>query len=376
MVVMGALGCGLFSDPAFTWRTVAPGTMYTCGLSTSSEAYCWGGHTGISISPAPAESLIPNSPFPLKVPGGLRFASLAMGSSPVCALTETGAAYCWGENATGELGDSSFVAKRTPVVVRGGMRWRTLSAGGSNACGITTDGKGYCWGNQFRGMSGNGQLSGTTTIPTAIGSNLQFESIYAGSTSCALTGDGDAYCWGVNDFGVGGDGGTPRAGLDISTPSLVTGGRAFVSLALGLGHVCGLDIAGDAYCWGHNAAGQLGDNSSTSRSTPTLVSGGLKWRQLTAGGAHVCGIATDTGLYCWGSNADGQFGNGEKGQGAAAPLLIEKPTRFSKIAAGYSGTCGTLSSGEGFCWGRGDRGQLGSGANISSSIPVRLATPR
>jgi hypothetical protein len=49
-------------------------------------------------------------------------------------------------------------------------------------------------------------------------------------------------------------------------------------------HTCGLDDDMDAWCWGDDSSGQLG-NGGTNRdaSVPTLVAGGLKFSQLTAG---------------------------------------------------------------------------------------------
>ncbi|CAM3796106.1 hypothetical protein [Deinococcus frigens] len=45
----------------------------------------------------------------------------------------------------------------------------------------------------------------------------------------------------------------------------------FTSTAAGSSHSCALTSSGQAYCWGYNGFGQLGDNTTTFRLTPTQV---------------------------------------------------------------------------------------------------------
>ncbi|WP_373070450.1 hypothetical protein [Gemmatimonas sp.] len=45
--------------------------------------------------------------------------SLAGGSSHTCGLTSTGAAFCWGRNNAGQLGDGTTIG--VPLAVFGGI---------------------------------------------------------------------------------------------------------------------------------------------------------------------------------------------------------------------------------------------------------------
>ncbi|HVO35011.1 MAG TPA: hypothetical protein VMT21_05565, partial [Gemmatimonadales bacterium] len=56
---------------------------------------------------------------PVAVAGGLTFASLTAGRYHTCGLTRGGAAYCWGYNYYGELGDSTTTDRLSPVRVLG-----------------------------------------------------------------------------------------------------------------------------------------------------------------------------------------------------------------------------------------------------------------
>jgi alpha-tubulin suppressor-like RCC1 family protein len=90
------------------------------------------------------------------------FSNVTAGSSHTCALTSAGAAYCWGANDHGQLGDGTLTMRTSPVLVGGGLTFFSLSAGGSHTCGVTIGGA-YCWG-----ANGNGQLGDGTTTDSAV----------------------------------------------------------------------------------------------------------------------------------------------------------------------------------------------------------------
>ena len=63
----------------------------------------------------------------------------------------------------------------------------------------------------------------------------------------------------------------------------------FVALDGGEWHMCGLDAAGAAWCFGAGEAGQLGDGQSGeghAATAPVAVLGGLKFTAISAGGSH------------------------------------------------------------------------------------------
>jgi alpha-tubulin suppressor-like RCC1 family protein len=85
--------------------------------------------------------------------------------------------------------------------------------------------------------------------------------------SCGLTGGGEAFCWGENRMGQLGDG----SKNDRNKPIAVGGGLSFSSISAGEGYTCGMSRSGEAVCWGRNDRGQLGDGSTTPRGTPAPV---------------------------------------------------------------------------------------------------------
>jgi alpha-tubulin suppressor-like RCC1 family protein len=56
---------------------------------------------------------------PAPVTGGLTFAMVSAGGNSTCGVTTAGAAYCWGGNEVGELGNGTVANSNVPVAVRG-----------------------------------------------------------------------------------------------------------------------------------------------------------------------------------------------------------------------------------------------------------------
>ena len=184
-----------------------------------------------------------------------------------CGVTAAGAAYCWGNNSNGQLGDGTTTPRLSPVLVAGGVSFAAVSAGESHTCGVTAAGAAYCWGDNFFGQLGDG----TTTrrlSPVLVGGGVTFAALRAGNVhTCGVTAAGAAYCWGYNVYGELGDGTT----TDRSSPELVAGGVSFAAVRPGAAHTCGVTAAGAAYCWGSNGSGQLGDGTTIDRLTPVRV---------------------------------------------------------------------------------------------------------
>ena len=153
-----------------------------------------------------------------------------------------------------------------------------LSGGDSHTCGITSERRAFCWGF---GLLGDGQTYRLSATPVAVAGSLEFRQVSAGTDHfCGITLDRRAYCWGGNSSGQIGDGTTE----DRWTPVAVAGGRQFQSVDAGFFHTCALTYpGGQAYCWGSNFRGKLGDGSILNRTTPAAVVGGHSFRHITAG---------------------------------------------------------------------------------------------
>lgn len=363
---------------------------------------------------------------------------LAVGGEHSCGLARGGAAYCWGENSVGQLGqgegpgttercgvnDTYMVIECNgrPLAVTGGLTFAALSAGGYHSCGLTAVGDAHCWGLNNFGQLGDGAVDARRT-PVAVVGGLQFKSLVAGTYhTCGLTAAGAAYCWGENSSGQLGDGsiisrrtpvsvasglvfaslvagedrtcaltgagqtycwGVQGNGLRGSAPPVVyvtpeatAAGLTFTSLAGGSYHTCGLTSAGAAHCWGLNGYGQLGDGSTVDPLSPVAVSGGRVFASLTAGAYHTCGITSSGTAYCWGNNFfGGQIGIGSSTGNILAPAAVSGGLSFASLVAGAAHTCGLTNTATAYCWGGNLFREVGDGTPIDRFTPAAVLGP-
>lgn len=368
---------GCFTYYPNTAARVVAGGLSTCALRSTGSAYCWGAlSTGDNVTP-------------VAVPGGLTFVTLAAGEGGhTCGLTSAGDAYCWGNDNWGQLGQGSSFGggSATPVAVSGGLRFRAIVAGGVHTCGLTDAGAAYCWGYNGYGQLGNGLPSNANPRPVPVSGGLTFSTLAAGGQhTCGLTTTGAAYCWGYNQFGQVGGGFTG----DRATPVAVAGGLTFVALTAGGVHSCGLASAGTAYCWGDNGYGELGNGDPTGpeqcysgcSTRPVIVSGGLIFSAIVGSADHTCGLTGAGAAYCWGDNHQGQLGNGSA-TSSSIPVAVSGDLSFSAIALGGthinvaaagSHTCGLTTNSGLYCWGNNRSGQLGDGSTTNRSTPVAVS---
>jgi alpha-tubulin suppressor-like RCC1 family protein len=95
-----------------------------------------------------------------------------------------------------------------------------------------------------------------------------------------------------------------------------------VALSAGAGGTCAVLSGGDAYCWGSNLNGQLGDGTRIHRARPVKVVGlEGKGRMVSYGEEFSCGTTTSLRALCWGKNDEGQLGDGtDTGRETPAPV--------------------------------------------------------
>jgi alpha-tubulin suppressor-like RCC1 family protein len=191
-------------------------------------------------------------------------------------------------------------------------------------------------------------------MPAKVAGDLTFISLATGHHhACGITRTGQAWCWGENDGGQLGDGTVARS----AKPVRVVGNVRFRSVSAGLAHSCGLAGDGRAYCWGSGAWGALGSGSETGSRVPVQVKGAARFAMLSAGSSYTCGVDVRGAAHCWGSNELGQLGDGTAGRarGSTTPRPVTGGHVFRSVSASFNGgqpvTCGVTIAGQAMCWG-------------------------
>jgi alpha-tubulin suppressor-like RCC1 family protein len=302
-----------------TYVSVSAGDQATCALDDQHYALCWGynvptGALGLGVgtlSPiySPMAVDIANSPS-----GTATYSSLAVSDSAsasdlshMCALTinQYPQIYCWGNNASGELGINT---------VGGVVRFPVQFVGS----GVTAP---LPEGVLIAAVAIGGQYSCAMPIPNQM--NI---------------GNG-VYCWGDDSRGQLG-----FTGSGGPAPKFVQGSATFQSFSVGYDSACGWDASGtepNTYCWGNDTSGQLGIGSSGGYSgigqEPITVVAGHHFTMVSVGVDYACGIVTDYSYsisaargyaqlpYCWGANNMGQLGDGNMNESPTPVLALKHP---------------------------------------------------
>jgi len=360
--------------PAFS-ETLSAGEDHTCMLNSNGAAYCWGDNSVGQLGNGSTES----SMVPVAVSGDLRFKSISADWDHTCGVTEDNDAYCWGRGRYGRLGNGSAENSMIPAAVSGGLSFESVNSGMAHTCGITTNGDAFCWGLNEDGILGNNSVE-TSPIPAAVSGGHTFGSINAGSaTTCGIAKNGDAYCWGAGDFGrLLGQGHDDR-GNKIA-PGLVAGEFNFKpdSISVGLDHTCAITTADKAVCWGRGRYGKLGIGPGDGLGVienlmvPREVKGNISFALITTGIFQTCGIASDGKAYCWGRNGSGQLGDGTTTM-RLEPVNVSTNLRFADLTIGKDHACGISSNDEIYCWGDGNAGKLGTRSSDNKLTPTKIA---
>ena len=312
-------------------------------------------------------------------PFDIVFSSLSSVGNYACGVEAvTSLAYCWGDNHSGALGIGDAEWLELPMLVGyGTKRFRNLSLSAYWNCAIEvgTD-LPFCWGHTYD-LPPTGQWPGAVEVPSLIGGGrFRFSSISAGTVvTCGIELEtSHAFCWGHAE--LIGDG----ARIQQTTPTQVGGAGSdlrFATISASPEVVCGIEkITTNAYCWGRNSSGQIGDGTTTDRFVPTLVANGaIHFSAISAGESVVCGIeAQSARALCWGANPLGQLGDGSVTSRLLPTPVAGAGLRFASIDAGPNMVCAIEAATEAaYCWGRNMYGSLGDGTRLDRRVPTLVA---
>jgi cysteine-rich repeat protein len=372
----GRLGNGLTTDQTtpvtVTGLTDAQqlglGWDHACAIVTDGHARCWGygangrrgDNTTTSTQSTPTwVALLTDA---VAIAGGLDY---------TCAVLADGTGRCWGRNTYGQLGDgTSGVDRLTPVTVKKLTGATDITSGYVHACARHESGGVRCWGETASGRVGDGQGSTDRLTPALVGGLAAAVDLGIGyDHACAVFADGGAWCWGYGGNGRRGDGATSET---QSTPRWVEGAWDAVHVAAGLNHSCGLFASGKVRCWGHNGSGELGDGTVTQRLTPVTINVPAAV-EIWAGYDHTCARLANGTARCWGDGSQGQLGDGNKVDHYLPVSVAGLGAKVVEISAGQHHTCALLSDSSIHCFGLNDYGQLGDGSTSTRTTAVATA---
>jgi hypothetical protein len=252
-----------------------------CALLDTGAIWCWG-YNGNGQLGDGTRTLRKS---PVQVSNITDAVSISAGWDHTCAVLSGGGLQCWGGNDRGEIGDGTQTDRLEPIDVPGltsGVA--AVSAGFDHTCALLNTGAVKCWGNNKNGEVGDGTTTNRLSPTDVSGLGSGVDSISAGyNHTCAVTSAGGAKCWGANESGELGDGSTHQHTAPVNVYR-ATSGVAQISAGgwRRAGLTCLTTTQGAVQCFGANhgisglepissSGGQIGDGTKIDRHIPITV---------------------------------------------------------------------------------------------------------
>jgi alpha-tubulin suppressor-like RCC1 family protein len=269
-----------------------------------------------------------------------------------------------------ETASSGTITNNTMVAgpIAGGG---SATANGGHTCAINSSGAVKCWGDNATGQLGNGDVGRLSMAAGPLVPALPAVAVKVianNTNSCALLINGLVYCWGDNTYGQLGNGQTGTQAFNPTPVSIFPG--AVVDIALTAGTLCGVTHTGVIACAGTNGDGELGITGASSSLTAVYVSGITNAVKITGNTSHFCATESTGAIWCWGGGADPvNLGNDTTTVTASLPVnVLGVAGQPLSVVTGPIDTCLTLFSGGTQCFGDNTYGQLGLGSgNVSQT---------
>jgi alpha-tubulin suppressor-like RCC1 family protein len=318
------------------WKQVAGGLWHSALIKTDGTMWVCGyndygqlGTNNTTTYSSPIQTVV----------GGNSWKKVACGRKYTVAIKTDGTLWSCGYNTNGELGDGTRTHKSSPIqTVAGGNNWVSVSSFNNHTAAIKSNGTLWLWGRNLGQLGDNTNNSSSSPIQTVSGGSNWVQVACGGNHTAAVKTDGTLWMWGTCGYGQLGDNTTTSKSSPVQT---IAGGTNWKQVSCGNSHTAAIKTNGTLWTWGDNywANGQLGDNTTIKKSSPIqTAAGGTNWKQVACGATSTAAIKTDGSLWTWGNNSYGQLGNNT----ATTNVGISSP--IQTIAGGYiwkSVTCGS-----------------------------------
>ncbi|WP_225414668.1 RCC1 domain-containing protein [Stigmatella hybrida] len=155
----------------FTATAIAAGATHSLALLSNQSVVGWGQNTQGQLgngTTATAQS----TPVAVALTGAVK--SIATGGNFSLAIDATGAAWGWGQNSWGQLGDGTANPRTSPVPVQGLQDALAISAGLSHSLALRPGCPFWAWGLNSSGQLGDGTLTNHSTLTQTQLVNIYF----------------------------------------------------------------------------------------------------------------------------------------------------------------------------------------------------------
>jgi alpha-tubulin suppressor-like RCC1 family protein len=337
----------IFADGVDDAAMIAAGGYHTCVVHETGQLSCWGDDSDGQLGDGTLG--LGRSYTPLPVLSDAAFVAVTIGES-ACGLKATGGVSCWGNNMHGELGVSPEIlpVTATPRDIPALEDVTAISGGMGHFCAVNQDGTVSCWGDNTSGQLGDStfteEYSASPVAVEGLSGVVAIQSSFA--FNCALLDGGTVSCWGGNFAGQLG-----RDANDVwfdATPTPVPGVTNAVELTVSMYNACVRHDNDDVTCWGGNYSHQFGPDSEDP-SPPVAVAAMAGAESIAAGVSYVCRVNSDGTVACTGTQFD-PGGEGDAGSDGGVDNSLITPIEGLTNVASISPGCALRNDGSIACW--------------------------
>ncbi len=364
LAVTAALSSAVLAGPASA-ATVDAGNLHTCAVTDSHAVACWGDNSSGQLG----DGTFTSAARPVTATGVSDATEVAVSNSASCALQSAGTVRCWGSNAGGALGDNTGVSSSTAVEVAGLADAVAIENVASRFCALRTGGRVSCWGGVFSANDVPGasyapqELEGVSGALDISGAETELCIVWSTVTKCRAT-------LVKNEFG----GGVPPAGtVDLPASADI---QKLDSTPWAFFDGCAVLSSGQVSCWGSNSQGQLGNGVTNNRPLErgqSLVLGISDARSVFMAFGTSCALRENGEVSCWGTSSDLPPGGVPTATPATTPVVRNDLSGTIAITGADHHACATTTARAVKCWGFNGSGQLGDGTQINRPTAVTVA---
>ena len=234
----------------------------------------------------------------------------------------------------------------------------------------------FCWGLGTSGQLGDNTATSKSNPVQTIAQGNNWKQVACGqSHTASIKTDGTLWTWGSNTNGQLGDNTTTSRSSPVQTVAFGTNWKQVSVSSLNPYFTAAIKTDGTLWCWGLNSLGQLGNNTTTRRSSPVqTVAFGTNWKQVSCGNNHAVAIKTDGTLWTWGYNFYGNLGDNTATSKSSPVQTIAFGTNWKQISCGSEYNAAIKTDGTLWVWGYNLSGQLGDNTATNKSSPIQTIT--
>jgi len=289
-----------------TFCKIAVGQQYSLGIDNNGQVWGW----GANFSGQLGDNSFINRYTPVSILGDKKtFCKISGGQNYSIGFDKYGQVWGWGYNSYGQLGDNTTSVRLTPVSILGDKKtFCNIANSYFSTIGLDKNGQVWGWGYNYYGQLGNNSYARQLTPVSILGNEKTFCNISAGQRhTMGIDKYGQVWGWGYNFTGALGD----NTNMNQSTPISILGNKkTFCKISAGYANTFGIDKYGQVWGWGYNYYGQLGDNTTINQSTPVSIFGNKKtFCNISAGYSFTMLIDKNGQAWGWGRNGYGNLGD-------------------------------------------------------------------